>query len=153
MLSKLSISSFTLLASNRARRFLLSLPCLLLFCYSLTLTAFCSANLPCVAAGEALIFGFMTWSSGGYAWLANPLIFYAWIAFIRMKYQAAFLSSMLATALATNFLSNLSYNNDGTNLTMITQIGQGYYVWLAAIGAGFFLSTVLLVGSTPKTGN
>jgi len=119
---------------------------ILLFAVSLTQPAFyTSARQPDGWANSVglLLIGWTGTLVGGagLAWIANPLIFFAWTRFKKRK--TAVVLSGIATIAAASFLmfDSIITGEDG-NYSKITERKVGYWLWLISI-AVFFIGTTV----------
>jgi hypothetical protein len=103
-------------------------------CYGISLTqdAFCTQS-SCVLADGALIVGWAGLYMGGImlTWMANPLIFMAWLT-VRRFPKISNICSVTATTLMLSFLCYKQiYNHQDEWTSDITHYGLGYYLWVA----------------------
>lgn len=76
-----------------------------------------------------IIFG----KEGALSWLANPLIFIAWILPFR-RINGKIICSLLATLLALYFLSiDVTLINEAGHVGTITGYASGYWLWTSSI--------------------
>jgi hypothetical protein len=88
---------------------------------------------------------FLTVSSSlaGICWLANPLLFLAWIFSFRVRYGLAFRLSWIALAMALSLVvTRHVLASESGNVEYITAFASGYWLWVGSI-ALMVLSTLL----------
>lgn len=115
------------------------------FITSLFTTCYCTAN-SCRNSGEALILGglAMLFDVGCISWLANPLLFVAWILIAKKK-KSGWVFAIIATLMSLSFLNvDFLIKNEAGTTEKITSIKIGYWLWLsscisATIGSLFIL--------------
>jgi hypothetical protein len=92
----------------------------------------------------ALVAGWLGLLEGIPAWLANPLLIAAWIAYARSGYQLSLLLSMAATGLMLSFalVTEMEIGTSGSAET-ITNYGLGYYLWVSSAIAQVFAASSL----------
>jgi len=93
-----------------------------------------------------LVFGWLllAGADANSVWLANPLLFVAWICVLLNGRLAALLFSLGALVLGLAFLSfDNVVTNEGGVLLPITGYKVGYWVWLASMGLTV-LSTLII---------
>ena len=83
---------------------------------------------------ECLVWGWLGMLYGvGFEWLANPLLFMAWIfCFMKLRVEAIFTSAGTIILMLT-FLRNHSIALDeGGNLYPIVGVGAGFWLWVTS---------------------
>lgn len=91
---------------------------------------------------SALAAGWLGLLEGIPAWLANPLLIAAWVAYFRRKYQQSFLLSVAAIGLMLSFILETQVVRGASGLySAITSYGLGYYLWLSSAVAQMFASS------------
>ena len=88
-----------------------------------------------------LLFGWIGIFSGTVAWLANPVMFLAWIKFFSGRYRTATLFAAIAAALILSFLlTKTVVSSETPTYSKVVGYGVGYWFWLAS-------AVALLIGS------
>jgi hypothetical protein len=88
-----------------------------------------------------LFFGWMGLFTGTVAWLANPVMFFAWFIFHLRHYRTAALFAAMAAVLILSFLlTKTVVSGESPTYSKVIGYGLGYWFWLASAAA-------LLVGS------
>lgn len=103
---------------------------------------------PCI---WLLLFGWMGLFAGMVAWLANPVLFFAWICMaVRPLRWGALAAALLALLLALTFLLHTSIITDeGGGRANITGYGLGYWFWLASMIVALLGSIVIICLKPP----
>ncbi len=91
---------------------------------------------------ECLVLGWLGMIYGvGFEWVANPLLFLAWIFWVKKLRVEAILTSAGATIVMLSFLRSHSIAIDeGGSLHPIMVVGPGFWLWVAS-------AILMLVGS------
>jgi hypothetical protein len=93
------------------------------------------------SAWGLLFFGWVGVLSGTVAWLANPVMFLAWIMFHSRHYRAATLFAVIAVVLILSFLlTKTVVSSESPTYSKVVGYGLGYWFWLAS-------AVALLIGS------
>lgn len=108
-----------------------------LYAASLTRDAFCVAgNCSDWPAWSILVFGMLAidGTAANMSWLANPLLFAAWIAAFADRAVASVILGLAALAVGASFLFQTEViTNEGGLLNPITGLKEGYWLWLASM--------------------
>ncbi|MBN3746967.1 hypothetical protein G3N96_16220 [Burkholderia sp. Se-20373] len=100
---------------------------------------------------QVLLTGWMGVLAGIYAWLANPLVFAAWLLTVKRYRAQAVVLAVLALLFGMSFLSQHQIAVDEAgNVEPVHLDAIGYWCWLASFGAAA-VGAALLPGRT-KTG-
>lgn len=97
----------------------------------------------------ALLLGPIGLFGGHFSWLANPLLWFSWIAFWRKKYGPALVTATLGAAIALSFLLGKTIPV-GSSGNYPYEVLYGYYIWLGAIAAAGGAATACLLAHSPK---
>lgn len=81
----------------------------------------------------ALVAGWLGLLAGVPAWLANPLLIAAWVAYVRRMHRLSRILSVAAGGFMLSFTleSQIEVGTSGS-LSAITSLGVGYYLWLSS---------------------
>lgn len=102
-------------------------------------TAHSSAN-----SGLLLMTGWLGLASWEVAWLANPILLFAAVAYARRRYRQAMKHSIVANGLMLSFLlTGKVMVSEAPTYADVTGYGLGYWLWLSS---GATLLTGALVG-------
>jgi hypothetical protein len=118
---------------------------------SIVLFAVCLANDGYFIAGPnprawasawgLLLVGWMGVLYGTVAWIANPVLFFAWLMFYLRRYQRATLFALTATVLMLSFLlTRTIVSSEAPTYSKVIGYGSGYWLWVGS-------ALALLVGS------
>jgi hypothetical protein len=109
-----------------------------LFIVSLTQKCYCTAE--CADSIMVFLLGWAGIASGGFAWLANPLLILSWFN-LKKNLKTAMFLSVAAFLVSFSFLlvSSISDNESGIQ-HQIVSYKPGYWLWLSS-------STCMLIGS------
>ncbi|MBF5009087.1 hypothetical protein [Burkholderia pseudomultivorans] len=101
---------------------------------------------------EVLLTGWLGVLGGIYAWLANPLVFFAWAATLRRSRTPAVVAAVLALLFGITFLSlrRIAVNEAG-DVQPVHLDAVGYWCWLASFGFAL-VAAVLLPGRAKRNG-
>lgn len=101
---------------------------------------------------EVLLTGWLGVLGGIYAWLANPLVFFAWAATLRRSRTPAVVAAVLALLFGITFLSlrRIAVNEAG-DVQPVHLDAVGYWCWLASFGFAL-VAAVLLPGRAKPNG-
>lgn len=105
-----------------------------LFLLSLTQKCYCTVS-NCSDSIMVFLLGWAAVISGaGITWLANPILFLAWLT-LRKNLKASMFLSMTASLLSLAFLLFDSVlDNEAGNKNVITSYKAGYWLWAASAG-------------------
>ncbi len=84
------------------------------------------------SGAEALFTGIGGLLGGNFAWLANPMLWYAWRQYRKKAFRRALLWSLAALAVALSFLVSDKVNFMGFGSATF-KVGAGYFTWLLSI--------------------
>jgi hypothetical protein len=104
-----------------------------LFLISLTQQAYCTTNL-CRSSLDTFLIGIFGVFYGGAAvvWLANILLFSAWICIKRFP-SLSFVLSLFALITSSSFLLQTRIvDNEAGHLNQIIKYGMGYWLWVVS---------------------
>jgi hypothetical protein len=94
-----------------------------------------------------LAFGPFAVPQGIFAWLANPLLFAAWISFARQAFGKAVAFSVAALVFALTFhLHQGSSFHDGSGMNTFGSAAPGYWLWIASL-----LTALLAAGAASRS--
>ena len=94
-----------------------------------------------------LAFGPFAVPQGIFGWLANPLLFAAWISFAREAFGKSVAFSVAALAFALTFhLHHGSSFHDGSGMNTFGRAALGYWLWIASL-----LTTLLVAGVVSRS--
>jgi hypothetical protein len=134
---------------QRHSRFCLSL---LLYALCLPLHSFCTYDPTCFRPGWEVLalgwLGLLMLKTPHLAWLANPVLFIAWLYLLHALSTSAsgaatHRSSLIVVLLATAFLLWPEVaDNEGGVLNRV-QLGIGYWLWLASTACAFISAALL----------
>jgi hypothetical protein len=114
---------------------------ILLFIISLTQKCYCTTS-SCGDSIMAFLLGWFAMISGGagICWIANPLLFAAWIS-LKKNLKASMFLSMLAALMSLSFLlfDSIIDNENGQKKEIIS-CEAGYWLWVTS-------AAVMLVGT------
>lgn len=97
---------------------------------------------------QVLLTGWMGVFFGIYAWLANPLVFAAWLLMTKRLRAQAVVLAVLALLFGSSFLSQHQIVvNEGGGVEPVHLDAIGYWCWLASFGAAL-IGAALLPGRT-----
>lgn len=97
----------------------------------------------------ALLLGPIGLFGGHFSWLANPLLWCAWVTFWRKSYAAALLLSIVSAAMALTFLLPASIPV-GSSGNFPYEILYGYYIWLGSIAMSAAAAAACLRAHSPR---
>ncbi len=99
-----------------------------------------------------LLLGWMGMLAGGagFCWLANPLIFAAWILYKREKTSLILSGIALFIAISFTFFDSIMINEAG-HYGDISKYLSGYYLWLLSI-LSFFSANLYIRLQAKRTG-
>jgi hypothetical protein len=90
------------------------------------------------SGGDLLLMGWLGILQGIFAWLANPLLFFAWITYGFGAYSVALVFAGFAILFVLSFFSvQQILVNEAGNYANITHYGVGYWLWLMSTVATF----------------
>ncbi|MES2645796.1 MAG: hypothetical protein V4717_02885 [Bacteroidota bacterium] len=116
----------------------------LLFLLSLTQKCYCTTS-QCADSILVFLLGWAAAFSGaGFSWLANPLLFAAWLT-LRRNLRASMFLSVFATLVSLSFLlfDNITDNEAGQQKQIIAY-KPGYWLWVAS-SASMLIGTFTLM--------
>ncbi|KAG8149094.1 hypothetical protein BFF94_034255 [Burkholderia catarinensis] len=97
---------------------------------------------------EVLLTGWLGVLVGITAWLANPLVFAAWLLTAKRRRTPAIVLAVLALLFGLSFLSQQRIAvNEGGDVEPVHLDAIGYWCWLASFGAAS-IGAALLPGRT-----
>jgi len=108
-----------------------------LFVLAMTQTAYYEVtDDPARNSAGLLLIGWMGALASGYIeWIANPLLFYSWVAALHKRYWQAVGSAVLALTLILSFLRRTEVvwtGDNGSKTVAIRGYGFGYWLWIAS---------------------
>ena len=91
---------------------------------------------------SALLAGWLGFLKGIPAWLANPLLIAAWVAYAKRKIQHSLVLSTAAAGFMLTFtlVAEMEIGSSGSAKT-ITSYGSGFYLWVFSAVAQVFASS------------
>jgi len=103
-------------------------------------------------AGYLLLLGWLGLLAGIVAWLANPLLIAAWIAFALRSHRAALALGIAALLCALSFLAvDTVMVSEAPSFAKVTGLGLGYWLWIASMAVLAAGSALAL--TAPKAGS
>ncbi|MCA8277417.1 hypothetical protein LGN17_33560 [Burkholderia sp. AU30280] len=93
---------------------------------------------------QVLLTGWMGVLGGIYAWLANPLVFAAWLLTVKRYRAQAVVLAVLALLFGMSFLSQRQIAvNEAGDVEPVHLDAIGYWCWLASFGVASVGATLL----------
>jgi len=103
------------------------------YVFSLMINTFC-AGTHCYRGFESLFLGAFDFfnCTAALPWLANPILFFAWMYYSTNNKRSLLLSSIsVIISLSFSFAKEININEAGT-FASIHDIGLGYWLWVAS---------------------
>ncbi|MYM39444.1 hypothetical protein [Duganella qianjiadongensis] len=80
-----------------------------------------------------LVFGWLGITTGTYTWLANPILFYAWISMFQSRYRSSALAAIIALLLMISFFfQSTVVSSEAPTYSKIVGYGAGYWLWIGS---------------------